>query len=105
MVDHGYITKTECDLAKQVKIENMLCRGTSTSDDSLFAYVDLVTKEVKEKTGLDPTETQMEIYTYCNQELQKKLQLWQMVKHINIAMKICKWVEVFNLHKMVVLSL
>lgn len=72
MVDHGYITQTECDLAKQVKIENMLCRGTSTSDDSLFAYVDLVTKEVKEKTGLDPTETQMEIYTYCNQELQKK---------------------------------
>ena len=55
MVDHGYITQKECDLAKQVKIENMLCRGTSTSDDSLAAYVDLVTKEVKEKTGLDPT--------------------------------------------------
>lgn len=72
MVDHGYITQKECDLAKQVKIENMLCRGTSTSDDSLAAYVDLVTKEVKEKTGLDPTETQMEIYTYCNQELQKR---------------------------------
>lgn len=29
----------------------MLSDGTSTSDDSLAAYVDLVTKEVKEKTG------------------------------------------------------
>lgn len=72
MVEHGYITQKECDLAKQVKIENMLCQGVSTSDDSLSAYVDLVTKEVKEKTGLDPTKTEMEIYTFCNQELQKK---------------------------------
>lgn len=72
MVDHGYITQKECDLAKQVKIENMLSQGISASDDSLAAYVDLVTKEVKEKTKLDPTETSMEIYTYCNQDLQKK---------------------------------
>lgn len=31
-----------------------------------------VTAEVKEKTGLDPAETQMNIYTYCNQDVQKE---------------------------------
>lgn len=71
MVDHGYITQEECDLAKQVKIENTLSQGITSSDDALAAYVDLVTKEVKEKTGLNPAETQMDIYTYCNVDLQK----------------------------------
>lgn len=71
MVDHGYITQEECDLAKQVKVENTLSQGITSSDDALAAYVDIVTKEVKEKTGLDPAETQMNIYTYCNQEVQK----------------------------------
>lgn len=72
MVDHGYITQEECDLAKQVKIENMLSQSNTTSDNALAAYVDLVTAEVKEKTGLDPAETQMNIYTYCNQDVQKE---------------------------------
>ena len=72
MVNHGYITQEECDLAKQVKIENMLSQSNMASDNALASYVDLVTAEVKEKTGLDPAETQMNIYTYCNQEIQKK---------------------------------
>lgn len=71
MVNHGYITQEECDLAKQVKIENTLSQGVASSDNALAAYVDIVTKEVKEKTGLDPAETQMNIYTYCNTDLQK----------------------------------
>lgn len=72
MVNHGYISQEECDLAKQVKIENMLSQSNMASDDALASYVDLVTAEVKKKTGLDPAETQMNIYTYCNQEVQKK---------------------------------
>ena len=71
MVQHGYITQEECDLAKQVKVENMLSRSSTTSDSSLAAYVDLVTEEVIEKTGMNPAETQMNIYTYCNQDLQR----------------------------------
>lgn len=71
MVTHGYVTQEEADLAKQVKIENTLSQGITSSDDALAAYVDLVTKEVKEKTGLNPAETQMDIYTYCNVDLQK----------------------------------
>ena len=33
---------------------------------SLAAYVDIVTDEVKKRTGLDPLKTQMNIYTYCD---------------------------------------
>lgn len=71
MVTHGYITQEECDLAKQVKVENMLSQSETTSDSSLAAYVDLVTDEVIEKTGMNPAETQMNIYTFCNQDLQR----------------------------------
>ena len=63
MVTHGYITQEECDQAKQVKIENTL--------STLAAYVDLVTEEVKERTGLDPKEVQMNIYTYCDKDTQE----------------------------------
>lgn len=49
MVNHGYITQEECDLAKQVKIENMLSQSNMASDNALASYVDLVTAEVKEK--------------------------------------------------------
>ena len=71
MVKHGYITQEECDLAKQTKIENTLCQSTAKNDSVYAAYVDMVTDEVKEKTGLDPKETQLNIYTYCDSDLQE----------------------------------
>lgn len=71
MVTHGYITQEECDLAKAVKIENTLCSTNQNNDSYLAAYIDLVTKEVIEKTEMDPREVQMNIYTFCNTETQK----------------------------------
>ena len=71
MVKHGYISQDECDLAKQVKIENTLCQSVEKNDSSYGAYVDLVASEVKEKTGLDPKETQMKIYTFCDSDTQE----------------------------------
>ena len=70
MVTHGYITQEECDEAKKVKIENTLATP-STNNSSLAAYVDLVTEEVKKRTGLDPKEVQMNIYTYCDKDTQE----------------------------------
>ena len=71
MVKHGYITQDECDLAKQVKIENTLCQSVEKNDSSYGAYIDLVAQEVKEKTGLDPKETEMNIYTFCDHDTQE----------------------------------
>ena len=70
MVKHGYITQKECDDAKNVKVENMLCSSKITNSSVNAAYVDIVTDEVKKRTGLDPLKTQMNIYTYCNSETQ-----------------------------------
>ena len=71
MVKHGYISQDECDLAKQVKIENTLCQSVEENDSSYAAYIDLVASEVKEKTGLNPKETQMNIYTFCDSDTQE----------------------------------
>lgn len=71
MVKHGYITQEEATEAKAVKVENMLCASNIQNDSYLSAYVDMVTSEVIEKTGLDPRSTQMNIYTYCDPETQK----------------------------------
>ena len=70
MVTHGYITQQEYEEAKATKIENTLCASPTTNNNTLAAYVDIVTAEVKKRTGLDPLKTQMNIYTYCNSETQ-----------------------------------
>lgn len=70
MVNHGYITQEECDAANKVEIQNMLSKGNTASTNAFQAYVDIVTDEVKEKTGLDPTEVQMNIYTYMDPDIQ-----------------------------------
>ena len=70
MVKHGYITQKECDDAKNVKVENMLCSSKITNSSVNAAYVDIVTDEAKKRTGLDPLKTQMNIYTYCDVDTQ-----------------------------------
>ena len=70
MVTHGYITQQEYEEAKATKIENTLCASPTTNNNTLAAYVDIVTAEVKKRTGLDPLKTQMNIYTYCDVDTQ-----------------------------------
>lgn len=70
MFDHGYITEEERDAAKKVAVENMLSKGTTTTSNAFQAYIDIVADEVEEKTGLDPTEVQMNIYTYMDPTIQ-----------------------------------
>ena len=75
MYNHGYINKTEYELAKSVKIEDLLQDPykSSTSKDGISyqAYVDAVVNETIELTGLDPYTTTMNIYTYMNKDIQK----------------------------------
>lgn len=62
MVRHGYITQEEADAAKKVSVESMLV-GKNTSKNPYSGFLDTVTEEVTRKTGLDPKETPMIIYT------------------------------------------
>ena len=76
MLRHGYITQLEFDLAKSIKVEDLLV-GTKTSTTAnttdaipYQAYVDAVVEEVKTLTGQDPVSTPMIIYTSMNRKVQ-----------------------------------
>ena len=77
MRNHGYITKEEYELAKTVKVENLLIDPYSNKKDGegipYQAYIDTVVAEVMDITGLDPYSTTMHIYTYMNRAIQQQM--------------------------------
>ena len=76
MVYHGYITKSEAELAKSVPLENLLVGELSTSTANIThqAYVDAVVDEVIALTGKDPVLVPMRIYTAMDESLQSKFE-------------------------------
>lgn len=70
---HGYITAEECEKTKAIPVQNTLKSNPINSGGKYQAYADMVTREVIERTGYDPNETPMKIYTYMNPDLQGKL--------------------------------
>ncbi|MBP5280701.1 MAG: penicillin-binding protein, partial [Erysipelotrichaceae bacterium] len=77
MKNHGYITQSEYELAKSIRIEDVLKDPYSKSNDGngipYQAYVDQVVTEVRQITGLDPYTTTMHIYTYMNKDIQEEM--------------------------------
>ena len=76
MVYHGYITKEEAELAKTIKIENLLS-GVAKKFNSYSKYyqdyIDAVIEEATEITGKDPYTTSMQIYTSMDPYMQEVL--------------------------------
>ena len=74
MYHHGYISETEYELAKSVKVIDLLADPYAQNKDGegipYQAYIDAVVNEVIELTGLDPYSTTMHIYTCMNKEIQ-----------------------------------
>ena len=77
MYHHGYITKAEYDLAKTVRIEDLLKDPYSSKGDGegipYQAYIDAVVSEVIDLTGLDPYTTTMHIYTHMIKGIQEQM--------------------------------
>lgn len=75
MVYHGYITEQEANLAKAIKVEDLLVDSSnnrgSGEGNPYQAYVDAVVAEVKELTGKDPTVVPMTIYTAMDRSAQE----------------------------------
>lgn len=76
---HGYISDEEYNLAKTVKLENLLVGSSSSVLQSIpyQAYVDAVVNEVIELTGLDPINVPMKIYTSMDQTTQRTIEAIQ----------------------------
>lgn len=75
MVRHGYITKEEAELAKAIRVEDLLVDSTAANrgagDGTAYqSYVDVVIQEVKSLTGKDPTVVPMKIYTAMDPDVQ-----------------------------------
>lgn len=68
MVRHGYITEEEKEMAKSVSIESMLAGNEKESDYQ--GYIDTVIEEVTAKTGNNPSQVSMKIYTALDREIQ-----------------------------------
>ena len=75
MVNHGYITKEEMDAVLDIPIESLLAdkHEAKTSSTSNQAVIDFVINEVEEKTGYNPYNTPMKIYTTIDKKIQKTL--------------------------------
>lgn len=77
MRNHGYITKAEYELAKSIRVEDLLKDPYAQEKDGegipYQAYVDVVVSEVINLTGLDPYTTTMHIYTYMNRKIQEQM--------------------------------
>lgn len=73
MNKHGYINNKELENAKKVSIEEMLVKKEQTNDKNTYpyqAYIDIVYKQIIDKTGYDPYTMPMEIHTYMDSSLQ-----------------------------------
>ena len=77
MYHHGYISRSEYELAKAVRIEDILKDPYSSSGDGdgipYQAYIDAVVSEVIDITGLDPYNTTMHIYTHMIKGIQEQM--------------------------------
>lgn len=70
MLQHGYITQEEHDLAVNTDLALSLDYVVQISTDSNEAYINQVISEVVQLTGQDPAIIPMDIYTALNQDVQ-----------------------------------
>lgn len=62
MVRHGYITETEATAAKKIKVSKILKKQNSRVNE-YQGFIDTVVAEVIERTGNNPYEVSMDIYS------------------------------------------
>lgn len=78
MVRHGYITEEDGELAKAIKVEDLLVdpyeQMYSGEAYQYQAYIDEVIKEAERVTGNDPLTVSMEIYTAMDPEVQDAME-------------------------------
>lgn len=71
---HGYISDTDYELAKSIKVEDLLVKETTNTKTGTGipyqAYIDAVANEVYQLTGNDAYSTTMDIYTYMDKDVQ-----------------------------------
>ncbi len=71
MERHGYISEEQKEAAMQIPIQSLLKEKTSTTNTNPYqAFIQYVVDEVKDKTGLNPYDVPMAIYTTLDTNIQ-----------------------------------
>ena len=77
MLRHGYINEDEYNLAKSIKVEDLLIDQSTTTTETSYkyqAYIDEAIKEAEEVTGQDPMNVSMQIYTAMDPTAQEAVE-------------------------------
>lgn len=69
MKRHGYITDTECELAKAISVKSLLNKDSNNANENQ-GFINTVISEVEKRTGKNPYYVPMKIYTTMIQEKQ-----------------------------------
>ena len=68
---HGYITKEEEKIANSIPVASLLVGKTSNNDYQ--GFIDTVIAEIEKKTGKNPYNVSMKIYTTLDRSMQDKI--------------------------------
>lgn len=71
MMRHGYITREEADIANAISVESLL--GVKSYTNPYQNFIDVAIDEIYEKTGENPYNTPMKIYTTLDKPKQDHL--------------------------------
>ena len=86
---HGYITEEQYNLAKAIKVEDLLVdpSGSNNNQDAyrFQAYIDEAIREAEVITGQDPLNVSMEIYTAMDPEVQDAMEAICAGENPNVA--------------------
>lgn len=74
MLRHGYITEEEYNIAKELTVEKLLVETDDSSDAAEYQdFINTVVSEVIKRTGYNPYEVPMKIYTTMNRKMQDNM--------------------------------
>ena len=73
MVKHGYITQEQADKANAVPVESLLADARTVQASPYQAFVDAAANEVEDKTGYNPYDVSMLVYTTMDPTMQQAM--------------------------------
>ncbi len=74
MLRHGYINEEEYNIAKELTVDKLLVKKEEeTSNNTYQDFIDTVVEEVIDRTGNNPYEIPMKIYTTMDKSMQETM--------------------------------
>lgn len=73
MVNHGYITEEQKEEAERISVESLINKNVDFGVNKYQPFIDTVTDEVNDRTGLSPSNVSMTIQTTLDPEVQDVL--------------------------------